>query len=223
MSTGSSRSAGAADCPVGLSTARSPATQDAATAAAQAQRDEALMPMHRAVWRRQPAGLRRRQGLAADEPRGHRGGALHGRASDAPPGPARREARQGGAHHHQRQQGAVPAGQGQSAVPRRAVRTSCGCRTSPMSRPGRAGLYVAFVVDVFARRIVGWRVSSSMSTDFVLDAWSRRCTPASRSVTAAGAPLGSRVAIRVDPLQRTAAARPASSPRWAARATATTG
>ncbi|RHW19507.1 IS3 family transposase, partial [Pseudomonas jilinensis] len=31
-------------------------------------------------------------------------------------------------------------------------------------------LYVAFVVDVFARRIVGWRVSNSMKTDFVLDA-----------------------------------------------------
>ncbi|WP_262414945.1 DDE-type integrase/transposase/recombinase, partial [Paraburkholderia sp. UCT2] len=31
-------------------------------------------------------------------------------------------------------------------------------------------LYVAFVIDVFARRIVGWRVSSSMTTDFVLDA-----------------------------------------------------
>jgi len=31
-------------------------------------------------------------------------------------------------------------------------------------------LYVAFVVDVFARRIVGWRVSASMHTDFVLDA-----------------------------------------------------
>ena len=31
-------------------------------------------------------------------------------------------------------------------------------------------LYVAFVVDVFARRIVGWRVSASMTTDFVLDA-----------------------------------------------------
>ena len=29
---------------------------------------------------------------------------------------------------------------------------------------------MAFVVDVFARRIVGWRVSSSMQTDFVLDA-----------------------------------------------------
>ena len=31
-------------------------------------------------------------------------------------------------------------------------------------------LYVAFVIDVFARRIVGWRVSRTMSTDFVLDA-----------------------------------------------------
>ena len=29
---------------------------------------------------------------------------------------------------------------------------------------------VAFVVDVYARRIVGWRQSSSMRTDFVLDA-----------------------------------------------------
>ena len=31
-------------------------------------------------------------------------------------------------------------------------------------------LYVAFVIDVFARRIVGWRVSRTMRTDFVLDA-----------------------------------------------------
>ncbi|ALP54977.1 transposase (plasmid) [Candidatus Tenderia electrophaga] len=31
-------------------------------------------------------------------------------------------------------------------------------------------LYVAFVIDAFARRIVGWRVSSTMATDFVLDA-----------------------------------------------------
>jgi putative transposase len=31
-------------------------------------------------------------------------------------------------------------------------------------------LYVAFVIDVYARRIVGWRVSLSMHTDFVLDA-----------------------------------------------------
>lgn len=31
-------------------------------------------------------------------------------------------------------------------------------------------LYVAFVIDVYARRIVGWRVSRNMQTDFVLDA-----------------------------------------------------
>jgi transposase InsO family protein len=39
-------------------------------------------------------------------------------------------------------------------------------------------VYVAFVIDVFARRIVGWRVARSMHTDLVLDAleqalWSR--------------------------------------------------
>jgi transposase InsO family protein len=31
-------------------------------------------------------------------------------------------------------------------------------------------VYVAFVVDVFARRIVGWRVSNSLRTDLALDA-----------------------------------------------------
>ena len=31
-------------------------------------------------------------------------------------------------------------------------------------------VYVAFVIDVFARRIVGWCVSSSLRSDFVLDA-----------------------------------------------------
>jgi putative transposase len=34
----------------------------------------------------------------------------------------------------------------------------------------RGFVYVAFVIDIFARRIVGWRVSSSLATDFVLDA-----------------------------------------------------
>lgn len=31
-------------------------------------------------------------------------------------------------------------------------------------------VYVAFVIDVFSRRIVGWRVASSVKTDLVLDA-----------------------------------------------------
>jgi putative transposase len=34
----------------------------------------------------------------------------------------------------------------------------------------RGFVYVAFVIDVIARLIVGWRVSSSLRTDFVLDA-----------------------------------------------------
>ncbi len=34
-------------------------------------------------------------------------------------------------------------------------------------------VYVAFVIDVFARKIVGWRVSTSMTTGFVLDAFNQ--------------------------------------------------
>jgi transposase InsO family protein len=34
----------------------------------------------------------------------------------------------------------------------------------------RGFVYVAFVVDAFARRIVGWRVSTSLRTDLALDA-----------------------------------------------------
>lgn len=44
---------------------------------------------------------------------------------------------------------------------------------------GQGFTYVAFIIDVFAGVIVGWRVSSSMETTFVLDAleqalWARR-------------------------------------------------
>ncbi len=42
--------------------------------------------------------------------------------------------------------------------------------THPYVSTWQGWLYVAFVIDVFARRIVGWRTSSSMRTDFVLDA-----------------------------------------------------
>lgn len=34
----------------------------------------------------------------------------------------------------------------------------------------RGFVYVAFVIDAFARRIVGWRVSNSLRTDIALDA-----------------------------------------------------
>ena len=46
--------------------------------------------------------------------------------------------------------------------------------------------YVAFVIDVFARRIVGWKVAATAHTDFVLDALEQalhaRRGPASRSL-----------------------------------------
>ena len=35
-------------------------------------------------------------------------------------------------------------------------------------------VYVAFVIDVSARKIVGWRVSTSMTTGFVLAAFNRK-------------------------------------------------
>ena len=35
---------------------------------------------------------------------------------------------------------------------------------------GRGFLYVAFVIDVFSRRIVGWRASNSLRSDLALDA-----------------------------------------------------
>ena len=60
-------------------------------------------------------------------------------------------------------------------------RFASSCR-SPRRRTTSTGsgfVYAAFVVDVFTRRIVGWRVSRSLRTDLVLDAleqalWSRR-------------------------------------------------
>jgi transposase InsO family protein len=76
--------------------------------------------------------------------------------------------------------------------------------------------YVAFVIDAYARRIVGWRVSRTAEASFVLDALEQalharqplrddRLSPpsTSRSATASGSP------------------RPASSPRSAASATVT--
>ena len=47
-------------------------------------------------------------------------------------------------------------------------------------------IYVTFVIDVFARRIVGWRASTSMKAQFVLDAldqaiWQRK-TPDNKSL-----------------------------------------
>jgi putative transposase len=58
-------------------------------------------------------------------------------------------------------------------------------------------VYVAFVIDAFARRIVGWRVSRTAHAGFVLDAleqaWSKPCT----SVDPSGAAASSTTVIAV--------------------------
>ncbi len=65
-------------------------------------------------------------------------------------------------------------------------------------------VYVAFVVDVFARRIVGWRVSSSMQTD--LRARRAGAGAVARRRERDGALVHPRpgLAVRLDPLQRAA-------------------
>lgn len=80
-------------------------------------------------------------------------------------------------------------------------------------------VYVAFVIDVFSRRIVGWRVSASLRTDFVLDALEQAVcergadrasglvhhSAGARSICRCGTPTGSWT--------------PVSPRRWAAAAT----
>src|SRR5437867_1071254 len=58
---------------------------------------------------------------------------------------------------------------GSIASSRRQLPTGCGSRILPIAT--WAGfVYVAFVIDVFARYIVGWRVSRTAHASFVLDA-----------------------------------------------------
>jgi transposase InsO family protein len=45
-------------------------------------------------------------------------------------------------------------------------------------------VYVAFIVDVFSRLIVGWRAATSMTTDLVLTPWRWRSGPAPATVSA---------------------------------------
>ena len=66
-------------------------------------------------------------------------------------------------------------------------------------------VYVAFVIDVFARRIVGWRVSRSAQTGFVLDALEQALsTTGAPSFTAWCTIAIARQSVRLDPLYRAA-------------------
>ena len=102
-------------------------------------------------------------------PRRDRGGSLHRGAADADDGPAGRGAGQDGPDHDQQCGGAVPARSRQSAVQGAAAeRLWVSDFTYVATWAGF--VYVAFVIDVFARRIVGWRVSRTAHAGFVLDA-----------------------------------------------------
>ena len=83
-------------------------------------------------------------------------------------------------------------------------------------------VYVAFVIDAYARRIVGWRVSRSAHAGFVLDALEQALhdrspyPAAGSSITATGACNTCRSNTP------SASPKPALNPPWAASATATT-
>ena len=42
--------------------------------------------------------------------------------------------------------------------------------TNKIEKPIPGWVYTAFIIDVFSRTIVGWKVSTRMNTDMVLDA-----------------------------------------------------
>jgi transposase InsO family protein len=60
--------------------------------------------------------------------------------------------------------------------------TNSACRISPTVATWRGDVYVAFAIDVFARRIVGWRVSASLRTISCSTStrWSKRSTSDAR-------------------------------------------
>ena len=84
-------------------------------------------------------------------------------------GLARGDPRQAGAHDGQRQGRALPARSRQSPVPGAAPNVLWVSDFTYVAT--WAGfVYVAFVIDAYARRIVGWRVSRTAHAGFVLDA-----------------------------------------------------
>ena len=133
---------------------------------------------------------------------GHAGRPLHGGAADAAAGPARARCGAGAFKVT-----TIP----DTAAPRPPDLVT---RQFTATRPNqlwvadltyvatwRGFVYVAFVIDVFSRRIVGWRASSSLRSDLALDAleqalYDRPIAP----VGAAGASQRSGRAIPVDSL-----------------------
>ena len=98
------------------------------------------------------------------------------RATHGRPGPARSRTRQVPAHHAQRSARAVPGRPRQKAFQRVQAERAVGRQHSPASgryppyvRAFSGWVYVAFVTDVYSRRIIGWQTSTGLYTDLALD------------------------------------------------------
>ena len=118
----------------------------------------------------EPRGLRRPQGVESAQARRPGRRPLHGGAADAAAGAGRDGARanvQG--HHEPGHPGVAAAGLGDAAVHGHPPQPALGRRPHYVAT-WRGFVYVAFVIDVFSRRIVGWRVSTSLRSDLALDA-----------------------------------------------------
>jgi transposase InsO family protein len=83
-------------------------------------------------------------------------------------------------------------------------------------------VYVAFVIDVYARYIVGWRVSRTAHASFVLDALEQAIHDRRPSIVAASSITATAAASTSRSSTPSALPRPGSSHRSAASATATT-
>ena len=142
--------------------------RDPTRLSARAQRDQSLKPEIarvfagncavygvRKVWRQMMRGL-------SDRP-------LYRRAVDAGYGLGRSDPWQASAHDHQRQSGTVPARSRQPQVLRAGAEHAVGVGLH-LRRDLGGFVYVAFVIDTYARRIVGWRASRTAHASFVLDA-----------------------------------------------------
>lgn len=94
---------------------------------------------------------------------------LHGGTADARPRLARGDPRKAGQDDHRRQGDAMPPGPRPSAV--QAARPNALWLSDFTYVATWAGFaYVTFVIDAYARRIVGWRASRSAHAGFVPDA-----------------------------------------------------
>ena len=188
-------------------------------------RDEDLQGRDRSGARGELRRLRRPEGVAGAQPGGHRGRAVHGRAADARARPGRRAAAASAC--------APPSPTAAAARPADLVQR----QFTPLAPnrlwvadftyvPTWSGMvYVAFVIDAYARRILGWRPPPRCAPAWCSTRSSRRSGPGTARASPtwpADPPPRRRVAVHVDRLHRTPRRGRRSTPRSARSATPTT-